>query len=140
MLLCTEYNKTRVEFLPPSATAADINRKLASHRPQPWGNKAISEEDEEDAFLRSIDALVIRIPCNSVLGQSLALEDFTVKHFAGGTKGLFLQAPCPVAPNTPQQNTGRVNWVHGPTPRVLLQSFPLPERFYEPNDVLTYGY
>eukprot|EP00658_Telonema_sp_P-2_P027705 TRINITY_DN21351_c0_g1_i1.p1 TRINITY_DN21351_c0_g1~~TRINITY_DN21351_c0_g1_i1.p1 ORF type:complete len:219 (-),score=46.07 TRINITY_DN21351_c0_g1_i1:62-718(-) len=59
VLLCTEYNKTRVEFLPPSTTAADINRRLVSHRPQPWGcllytSDAADEEDSVDLGGRRI--------------------------------------------------------------------------------------
>lgn len=94
-------------------------------------------------FLASIDAIMIRLNCLTVLGQTLALEDFAEVEDKGGMRFLYLEAPCPVREDDMEpedMDPTSVNWVLAPSVWALLQSYPIPYRNFEPSEELVYTY
>ena len=134
--LCGSFDQQRVEQLRGSSFG-QLADKIAEAKRQQQRIKNV------DPVLAATDAVFIRIGCTTAIGQTLALEDFTQRTIGELLDVLYLEAPCPklrkhMLPT--DLDPTAVNWVLAPTGQMLLQTFPLPYRRYEPNEKLVYGY
>eukprot|EP00658_Telonema_sp_P-2_P051066 TRINITY_DN39081_c0_g2_i1.p1 TRINITY_DN39081_c0_g2~~TRINITY_DN39081_c0_g2_i1.p1 ORF type:complete len:149 (+),score=22.75 TRINITY_DN39081_c0_g2_i1:95-541(+) len=133
---CSEYDRNRVEILRNVAMGV-LAEKVHSH------NEAKTPPRTVDPVLAATDAILIRVGCTTALGQTLGFEDFTQQTVAGVLNVLHLEAPCPklkqhMSPS--DRDPTSVNWVLAPTGQMLLQTFPLPYRRFEPSEKIVYGY
>ena len=136
IILCSDYDRNRVEFIRNIAIGGLVEKVNAF-------NTARRPPKTVDPVLAATDALVVRVGCTTALGQTLALEDFSQRTIANVLNVLYLEAPCPklkqnMSPS--DKDPTSVNWVLAPTGQMLLQTFPLPYRRFEPNEKIVYGY